>query len=156
MAVEQKNYIFISGTSSGIGNATMKLLAKKGYIVFSGVRTSEDAERLRRLSKNIIPVFVDITKPEQINTAVKTISPYIADDDSFSLINNAGIIVPGPIEILPNPEKRETYVQILISEIPEAGLSVDVQGVVGDIDQVLVDQFVEALIKALCTTEFVV
>ena len=58
--------VLMSGCSAGIGEATAKLRADKGWIVYAGVRKGADAENLRSYSTNIRPLFLDVTIPEQI------------------------------------------------------------------------------------------
>lgn len=56
--------MFITGASTGIGRSLALTLACKHYLVFAGVRKSEDAASvvdtaaLRGCGGNIVPVFV--------------------------------------------------------------------------------------------------
>nr|WP_290880186.1 SDR family NAD(P)-dependent oxidoreductase [Fischerella sp.] len=59
----------MTGTSTGLGQATAFLLDKQGYQVFAGVRTDKDAESLKQAaSGDLTPIIVDITKAEQIKS----------------------------------------------------------------------------------------
>ncbi|MDR7128057.1 NADP-dependent 3-hydroxy acid dehydrogenase YdfG [Algoriphagus sp. 4150] len=55
----QNGIIVVTGTSTGIGNATAKELASCGFHVLAGVRREIDADAIR--GKNIEPVMLDIT-----------------------------------------------------------------------------------------------
>ena len=42
-----KGFVLVTGSSTGIGEATARHLAELGFNVFAGVRKDADAERLR-------------------------------------------------------------------------------------------------------------
>jgi NAD(P)-dependent dehydrogenase (short-subunit alcohol dehydrogenase family) len=105
---ELKNeLIVVSGASTGIGAATARHLASRGYHVLAGVRRDEDAEAIR--DDRIEPVTLDITMPEHIIT----LAHRIADDPQKrplrALINNAGVEINAPIEVLPLDIWREQF-----------------------------------------------
>jgi NAD(P)-dependent dehydrogenase (short-subunit alcohol dehydrogenase family) len=91
--------VVVSGASSGIGAATARRLATMGFHVLAGVRTPHDADALR--ATNIEPVTLDITIPDHVQSLAKR----IAEDPDRRLlravINNAGIEINAPIEVLP-------------------------------------------------------
>lgn len=103
--------VLISGASTGIGLATALLLSEKGYTVWAGVRKAEDAEQVQLLSNNTVqPIMLDVTHQEDINAAMEVIAPVVQKNlDGFSLINNAGIVCPGPVECLPIEAWREQF-----------------------------------------------
>lgn len=86
--------VFISGASSGIGEATAKKLAEMNYTVVLGARRIEQLERIK---KNIeaeggsVSIFqLDVTNFENFNHVIsKTISQFGSID---VLINNAGVM----------------------------------------------------------------
>jgi NADP-dependent 3-hydroxy acid dehydrogenase YdfG len=54
------NIVLVTGASSGMGRATVELLAKKDFIVYAATR---DIKTFKDLSdSNIIPVELDLTK----------------------------------------------------------------------------------------------
>ena len=89
----------VTGTSSGIGRATAELLAARGYRVIAGVRTPEDAEALRRTHVNIEPFFLDITDEEHLAGLRERLGREEAGLDL--LVNNAGVVGLGPLEVVP-------------------------------------------------------
>lgn len=91
--------ILVTGASTGIGFATALLLAREGYIVFAGVRTENDAERLRAAHSNIRAVLVDVRRRSDVSAALTGIEQ--SDAPLFAVVNNAGIAVAGPLEYLP-------------------------------------------------------
>ncbi|MGD8944688.1 MAG: SDR family NAD(P)-dependent oxidoreductase [Desulfobacterales bacterium] len=110
--------IFISGSSSGIGEACAVGLDKRGYEVFAGVRSMKDGESLRRkTSQRLHPVLLDISKEEQIKAAGETVRQALGDTPLVGLINNAGIFVGGPLEFVPIERLRHQLEINLIGHI---------------------------------------
>jgi NAD(P)-dependent dehydrogenase (short-subunit alcohol dehydrogenase family) len=110
--------VFISGSSSGIGEACALGLDERGYDVFAGVRNEEDGKSLRqRASERLQPVIVDITNPEQIKTAFETVRQALGETPLVGLINNAGISGGGPLEFVPIDRLRHILEVNLIGHI---------------------------------------
>ena len=98
--------VFITGASTGIGRATALRLDGSGWRVFAGVRKEEDAESLRAAaSERLVPVFLDVTEPEQIAAAAARVEEE-SDDGLHGLVNNAGVAIPGPLETIPLEDFR--------------------------------------------------
>ncbi|WP_321368448.1 SDR family NAD(P)-dependent oxidoreductase [uncultured Draconibacterium sp.] len=103
----RKHQVLITGASTGIGYASAIYLDKIGYRVFAGVRTESDAQKLKENgSENLNPVLLDVCNPESINTTCDLISKQLGSD-TFSLVNNAGLSLNGPLEILPMDDIRK-------------------------------------------------
>jgi NAD(P)-dependent dehydrogenase (short-subunit alcohol dehydrogenase family) len=93
--------VVVTGCSTGIGLAVCTLLARRGYHVVASVRSGADAARLRALGPaHLEPVSPDITSEEDIGA----LALHLADGRVAALVNNAGIAVPGPIELLSTDE----------------------------------------------------
>jgi NAD(P)-dependent dehydrogenase (short-subunit alcohol dehydrogenase family) len=90
--------VLVTGASSGIGAACVERLARVGWHVLAGVRTAEDAERLR--GQGVEPIMIDVVNAGSIEAAAKRI------DVLDALVNNAGIAVSMPVEFLPLEELR--------------------------------------------------
>lgn len=94
--------MLISGASTGIGEACARYLDDKGFQVFAGVRNPADGERLKKDASNLlVPIFMDVTESSSIVRAAKTMSDAIGDRGLDGLVNNAGIAVGGPLELIP-------------------------------------------------------
>ncbi len=104
-----RHSVLVTGASTGIGYAIATDLAKSGHQVFASVRKPEDAKRLEADQSNITPVIFDVCDEAGIQSAFKSISGRLAPDQPFSLINNAGIAVPGPLENLPLADFRRQF-----------------------------------------------
>lgn len=107
MTVSTKGAVVITGTSTGLGRATALKLSKQGYRVFAGVRTEKDAESLKQAaSGDLTPIIMDITKPQQIQSALEFVSLAVGDQGLFALVNNAVVAVDGPLECVAIDDMR--------------------------------------------------
>jgi NAD(P)-dependent dehydrogenase (short-subunit alcohol dehydrogenase family) len=92
----------VTGAARGIGRATALRLAEHGWQVLAGVRRAEDGEELAAGQPGqITPVLLDVTDQDQV-AALDSALP--ADLDA--VVNNAGIVVGGPVEGVPLAELR--------------------------------------------------
>lgn len=86
--------ILVTGASSGIGLNIAKTLAAEGYFVYAGARKQADLDALNKIP-NIQAVRLDVTKQDEIDAAVKTVRA--GGKGLYGLVNNAGIVVSGPL-----------------------------------------------------------
>jgi len=105
-----KRVALVTGTSSGIGREIVRLLAAQGYTVFAGVRKQADADKLvLENNPGTVPLLLEVTEESSIHEAVEKITPMLNADDSFALVNNAGITVGGPMELLDMKALRQQF-----------------------------------------------
>ncbi len=110
--------VVITGASSGIGEASAIYLDKLGYQVFAGVRRDADGEQLRRkTSVRLTPLLLDVTDEASIMAAANTVSAALNTVGLAGLVNNAGIVVAGPLEFLPVAELRKQLEVNVIGQI---------------------------------------
>ena len=93
--------VVITGASTGIGRSAAEYLAERGWRVFAGVRKESDADALRAASAAILPIILDVTKPDQIERAVREIDMALGGETLDGLVNNAGIAEMGPLGVQP-------------------------------------------------------
>jgi NAD(P)-dependent dehydrogenase (short-subunit alcohol dehydrogenase family) len=99
--------VVITGTSTGIGHASAKVLLDRGFQVFGSVRNEEDAGRLLgEFGDKFVPLLFDVTEESAVQTAAAKVGEMLGDETLDGLINNAGIEVAGPLGHLPTPEFR--------------------------------------------------
>lgn len=70
--------VVVTGASTGIGEDAALTLAKKGFLVFAGVRRAEDGARLQAKQPDIIPLILDVTRAKDIAQAVESIRRELA------------------------------------------------------------------------------
>jgi NAD(P)-dependent dehydrogenase (short-subunit alcohol dehydrogenase family) len=100
----------VTGASTGIGAACALDLDKLGFRVFAGVRKQADGEALQQqASQQLTPVILDVTLPDTIEQAAAKIEAAVGDDGLFGLVNNAGILVPGPLECVALADIRRQF-----------------------------------------------
>jgi NAD(P)-dependent dehydrogenase (short-subunit alcohol dehydrogenase family) len=110
--------IVISGASSGIGRACALRLASRGFTVFAGVRAEKAAEELKRNARgSLTPVFLDVTDGDSIRLAVDVVKREAGEAGLQGVVNNAGISVAGPLEILPLDALRRQFEVNVIGQI---------------------------------------
>ncbi|HTQ15758.1 SDR family oxidoreductase [Mycobacterium sp.] len=105
--MNRRELIVVTGASTGMGAATAKELARRGFHVLAGVRRDVDADAMR--AEGIEPCILDIT----VESDVASIADRVAHDPQGrplrALINNAGIAVNAPVEALPLVEWRRVF-----------------------------------------------
>src|SRR4051794_11164727 len=99
--------VLVTGASTGIGEATALRLQKAGFRVFAGVRKPEDGDRLRAAGVTVIQPL-DVTKAEDIESAVSTVRQELDGAQLRGIVNNAGIGLGGPLEALDLDDFRQT------------------------------------------------
>jgi NAD(P)-dependent dehydrogenase (short-subunit alcohol dehydrogenase family) len=105
-----KRIVLVTGASSGIGKDCALLLAEAGFTVFGGVRRPQDGEALARDARgSLTPAIMDITDEASIAAAAVLVSSAAGEDDTVSLVNNAGITVAGPLELLQTSDLRRQF-----------------------------------------------
>jgi len=103
----QAKSVVITGASTGIGAACALHMDRLGWRVFAGVRRQGDAEALRAQgSVRLTPISLDVTDTVSISTAASAVAGAVGAAGLSGLVNNAGIVVPGPLEFLPLPDLR--------------------------------------------------
>jgi NAD(P)-dependent dehydrogenase (short-subunit alcohol dehydrogenase family) len=101
-----KGNVFITGAATGIGAATTRQLAEAGYQVFAGVH--QEAGALARIP-GVQSVAIDVTDPSSVENAAKVVDEATGGDGLRAVINNAGVIVQGPLELVPASELRRQF-----------------------------------------------
>lgn len=102
--------VVITGASTGIGAACARHLDRLGFTVWAGVRSHGDGEALARTaSPRLRALLLDVTDPASIAEARRTIAEGTGGSGLAALVNNAGISVAGPLELLPLAEVRTQF-----------------------------------------------
>jgi NAD(P)-dependent dehydrogenase (short-subunit alcohol dehydrogenase family) len=101
----------VTGASSGIGRATALRLAAMGYHVYAGVRRTGDGESLQRdaPADRLTPLPLDVTDGQQILAAAKTVEGHVGGLGLQALVDNAGVGLTGPLELVPIEAFRRQF-----------------------------------------------
>src|SRR2546428_4863115 len=104
---KNRGAVVVTGASSGIGEACALRLDRRGFQVFAGVRSAKDQKSLKGKGVGALtPILLDVTDDASIAAAVSTVSQAVGDSGLRGLVNNAGVVVPGPLEFLPLEDLR--------------------------------------------------
>jgi len=95
---ENDSLALVTGTSTGIGRAIAIHLAQRGFEVLAGVRRPEDGP------PGLEPIVLDVTSGNDVAAAAERVGGAL-----HALVNNAGIAVNGPVEVLPAEEWRRQF-----------------------------------------------
>ena len=99
--------VLTTGASKGIGFDAARYLVERGYRSLGTVRTEEDAARLR--AAGIEPVLMDVTDSASISRAVDEVEHTLAGAPLRALVNNAGVLAAGPIELADLQDARAVF-----------------------------------------------
>ena len=100
----------VTGVSTGIGKDIALTLCEHGYKVFGSVRSYKDAENLtQELNENFEPLIFDVTNEQEVKESVLKVGKFLEGRKLDLLINNAGIVVAGPLHGLTSDEFRHQF-----------------------------------------------
>jgi len=93
-AAAQQKAILVTGASTGIGRNIVEHLSAEGYFIYATARKDTDLAALAKL-KNVQPIRLDVTKPEEIAAAVEVVRK--GERGLYGLVNNAGVGTGFPV-----------------------------------------------------------
>ncbi|HZF30891.1 MAG TPA: SDR family NAD(P)-dependent oxidoreductase [Gammaproteobacteria bacterium] len=100
----------VTGAGAGLGRDIALGLAVKGYVVFGTAMSAAEVEDLLYASDGRVSLTVcDMAKKWAVKAWAGGVSDALGDAGLDLLINNAGILTPGPIEILPLEAIRHEF-----------------------------------------------
>ena len=100
----------MTGAGGGLGRDIALGLAAKGYLVFGSAMSAAEVQDLKDASNGRVNLMVcDITKEQAVKAWAGCVSDVLGDRGLDLLINNAGILTPGPLEILPLDTIRQEF-----------------------------------------------
>lgn len=102
--------VVISGASTGIGAACARFLADHGFQVFAGVRDRQAGEELAGgRAARLVPIHLDVTEERSVRDAVDNLTQQVGNVGLAGLINNAGIAIGSPLEVIPIEQLRRQF-----------------------------------------------
>jgi NAD(P)-dependent dehydrogenase (short-subunit alcohol dehydrogenase family) len=107
--------VVVTGVSTGIGWGTTKVFVSKGFRVFGSVRKQTDADRLQgEFGSGFVPLMMDITDADAVHQAAQKVGSMTGDRNLVGLVNNAGVVVSGPLLYLrPSEYRRQLDVNMV-------------------------------------------
>jgi NAD(P)-dependent dehydrogenase (short-subunit alcohol dehydrogenase family) len=102
--------VAITGAGSGLGREIALGFAAKGYSVFGTALSDEEVQELKTASDGCVDLTVaDMTNEAAIQAWAQGVTGTLGDAGLDLLINNAGVLTPGPIEVLPLAAIRREF-----------------------------------------------
>jgi NAD(P)-dependent dehydrogenase (short-subunit alcohol dehydrogenase family) len=96
-----RRFVVITGASTGIGAACAIGCARKGMTVFAGVRERQAGDALRATGgPAIVPLQLDVTDSGSIAQAAGIVAERAGEAGLAGLVNNAGIAIGSPLEVV--------------------------------------------------------
>jgi len=109
--------VLVTGATGGVGSATLRRLDELGWQVFAGVRRIEAGEALARTCRAAVPVALDICDEQSIAHAHEAVARHLGDTGLDALVNVAGLVVQGPVEVLPIHALRRQFEVNVIGQV---------------------------------------
>lgn len=104
--MNNRKYVLITGVSSGIGYDAVGFLIGKGYHVLGSVRKESDLQKLElAYPAHFTCLQFDVTKTAEVQAAYGQVQTVVGDNKLAGLVNNAGLALGGPIELM----KEDTF-----------------------------------------------
>ncbi|WP_319447573.1 MULTISPECIES: SDR family NAD(P)-dependent oxidoreductase [unclassified Mycobacterium] len=95
--------VLVTGAGRGIGRSIAEHLAGRNWDVIAGVRTQRDADAITSANpQRISAVILDVTNDDHLEQLAETLPVHLD-----AVVNNAGIVVPGPMEAVTTADWRK-------------------------------------------------
>jgi NAD(P)-dependent dehydrogenase (short-subunit alcohol dehydrogenase family) len=114
MGTTKQRSAAVTGAGGGLGRDIALGLAAKGYRVFGTAMASGEIADLQQASGGRVTLSIcDITDEKSVQSWARGVSDAVGAAGLDLLISNAGILTPGPLEVLPLAAvKREFEVNV--------------------------------------------
>ena len=110
--------VVVTGASTGIGAACALDCAGRGMTVFAGVRDPRAGEALAaKGGPSIIPIMLDVTDEPSIARSAEVVQRAVGAAGLGGLVNNAGIVIGSPLEVIPLSQLRKQLEVNVIGQI---------------------------------------
>ncbi|MFU8821566.1 MAG: SDR family oxidoreductase [Gammaproteobacteria bacterium] len=104
-----KKNVLITGASTGLGRSVALSLAASGWRVFAGIRKVADGKALTAAAEGeLIPVRLDVAKHDSVVAGIEQVRA-VTNGELHGLINNAGVYLGGPLELMQPQEIEQTF-----------------------------------------------
>ena len=100
--------VVVTGAGGGVGSALVARLDSLGYRVFAGIRRDEARAALPS-SPGVVPVVFDTTGEASVEAAASWIATETGDAGLQALVNVAGLMRQGPLELTSAATLRQQF-----------------------------------------------
>jgi len=104
--------VLVTGANRGIGLEFIKQLVGRTEHLFAACRSPENACELKNIAdtnKNVVIIKLDVTKENEIASAVNNISEIVGDSGLNCVINNAGMLGWDDLQSVTPDLLKDTY-----------------------------------------------
>jgi NAD(P)-dependent dehydrogenase (short-subunit alcohol dehydrogenase family) len=105
----ERKTVLITGGSGGVGSALARQLASDGWQVFATARDPKTIERTKKGAGEVVPIALELTDDASVAAAATAVREHTGERGLDGLVNNAGVIVQGPLELVPSSELRRQF-----------------------------------------------
>src|SRR6266576_862074 len=110
MGTTKQRSAAVTGAGGGLGRDIAFGLAGKGYRVFGTAMASSEIADLQQASGGRVALSIcDITDEKSVQSWARGVSDTLGEAGLDLLISNAGILTPGPLEVLPLAAIRREF-----------------------------------------------
>lgn len=110
--------VVVTGASTGIGAACALDCVGRGMTVFAGVRDPRAGEALAaKGGPSLIPLTLDVTDERSIKQSAEVVQGVVGEGGLGGLVNNAGIVIGSPLEVIPLSQLRKQLEVNVIGQI---------------------------------------
>lgn len=99
--MKRRRVVFVTGSGSGMGKESVRLLAQKGFKVYAATRNPEKLSGI--FEGDVIPVYMDITDPKSVEEA------FYGIERLDVLVNNAGYGLVSTVEDLDEKQMLDQF-----------------------------------------------
>lgn len=104
-----KQNVLVTGASTGLGRSMALRLSASGWRVFAGVRKAADARSVAADAEGeLVPVMLDVAKLDSVTAGIEEVAA-ATGGELHGLINNAGVYLGGPLELMEPREIEQTF-----------------------------------------------
>ncbi|RNL84458.1 SDR family oxidoreductase [Halostreptopolyspora alba] len=96
--------VLLTGATGGVGRETTRALTERGFRVYAAARNPGALAG----SANVHPIRLDVSDPASVASAAEELRAQ-GETSLSGVVNNAGIIVQGPLELVPDDELRRQF-----------------------------------------------
>jgi len=106
----RRRSVAVTGAGSGLGREIALGFAAKGYSAFGTALSDQEVQELKTVSDGCVRLTIaDMTSEVAVQAWAEGVIETLGDRGLDLLINNAGILTPGPIEVLPLQAIRHEF-----------------------------------------------